>query len=311
MRYLIAAAAIILVAVRALWPDLRIDEISIALLAVAALALLLPDIAPIASRVSRLKLWDLEVELSEKVKELSDRAEAVGDKAGARKDAAPREVPESISPRVMQFVVQASTDPRAGLLLTAMEIEQAIQRLAAEHEVASGVGGLSARKSLAQLAARGVVPRDVVALFLDFWEVRNQVVHGVGFEIPAGRIYELVDVGRTILGLLSLPSEPDWVTDARTAVEHALERAKWNSDDGVVFLPPPDGIAHKSAAIMAGRVSSLDDLKSRLVEEAVVGADNSLPYEGGAPVYDLDYVTIVEEALEPYEGVIASLGWEL
>jgi hypothetical protein len=311
MRYLIAMAAIVLVVVRAIWPDLRIDEISIALLAVAALALLLPEITPIASRVRKLKLWEIEVELDEKVKELSQRADVVGERAAAREVSRGQRPRERISPRVTQLVAQASTDPKAGLLLTAMEIERAVRRLAADHDVPSGVGGLSARRSLEELANRGAVPRDVVALFSDFWQVRNQVVHGVGFDIPAGRIYELVDVGQTILELLSLANEPDWAADARTAVEHALEAARWDSDEGVVFLQPPDGLGHKSAAIIAGRVSSLEDLRSRLVEEAMLGAQNSMPYDDGAPLYDLDYDTIVGEALEPYEAMIKSLGWEL
>lgn len=204
MRYLVAAASLALVVARAVWPDVRVDEISLVLFALAALALLLPDIAPVASRIRRFKLWNLEVELSEEISELAHRAEAAEREASRERETAPAEAPVALAPEVRQWVVEAAADPRAGLLLVAIEIEQAIQRLAARHGVASGVGRVSAHRTLVDLAERGVVPREVVPLFEDFWQVRNRVVHGAGFEVPAGQIYELVDVGFRILELLSL-----------------------------------------------------------------------------------------------------------
>jgi hypothetical protein len=51
MRHLVGAAAIIVFASRALWPDPRLDQTSIGLLPSAALSLLLPDTAPTTGRV--------------------------------------------------------------------------------------------------------------------------------------------------------------------------------------------------------------------------------------------------------------------
>ncbi len=204
MRYLVALVAVAIVIVRAVWPDARLDEISLVLLVVAALALVWPDIAPLTSRIRRLKLWELEVELSEKISELSERVEVVGREASQEREAAPAESVAVVPPELKEWAEAAAADPRAGLLLVAADIEEAIRRLASRHGMATGVGRLSARRALSDLAKRGIVPRQVVPLFDDFWQVRNEVVHGAGLQLPAGQLYELIDIGFRILELLSL-----------------------------------------------------------------------------------------------------------
>jgi len=204
MRYLVAVVALALVVVRAVWPDIRLDEISLLLFALAGLALLLPDFAPIASRIRRFKLWEIEVELSEKIGELAQRAEAAAEEASADRRVPGPGIPMGVPPEVTGRIADAAADPRAGLLLVAIEIEQAIRRLAAQHGISAGFGRVSTRRTLRELAARDAVPREVVPLFEDFWRVRNEVVHGAGFQLPIGRLYELGDVGFRILELLSL-----------------------------------------------------------------------------------------------------------
>jgi hypothetical protein len=204
MRYLIALGALALVVMRAVWPDLRVDEISLVLFLLAGLALVWPEISPLASRIRSFRLWELEVELTEKISELTERAEAVATQASLERELARPEGPITLSPEATQWVIDAAADPRAGLLLVAIEIEQAIRRLAAQHGIASGVGRMSARRTLGELARREAVPPEVVPLFDDFWQVRNQVVHRAGFQLPTGQLYELVDIGFRILELLSL-----------------------------------------------------------------------------------------------------------
>jgi hypothetical protein len=204
MRYLIALGALALVVMRAVWPDLRVDEISLVLFLLAGLALVWPEIAPLASRIRRFRLWELEVELTEKISELTRRAEAAASEASLERESVAPEGPITVPPEATQWVIDAAADPRAGLLLVAIEIEQAIGRLAAQMDIASGVGRMSARRTLGELAKREVVPREVVPLFDDFLQVRNRVVHDAGFQLPAGQLYELVDVGFRILELLSL-----------------------------------------------------------------------------------------------------------
>ena len=204
MRFLIAVVALALVVVRALWPDIRLDEISLMLFALAALALLSPDLAPIAGRIRRLKLWQIEVELSEKIGELAQRAEVAAGEASAHRGAAVPGIRAGVPPEVAERLADAAADPRAGLLLVAIEIEQAIRGLAAQYGISAGVGRVSTRRTLRELATRGAVPREVVPLFEDFWQVRNEVVHGAGFKVPTGHLYELVDVGFRILELISL-----------------------------------------------------------------------------------------------------------
>lgn len=206
MRYLVALVALALLIVRAVWPDLRVDEISLVLFALAALALFWRDIAPVAGRIRKFKAWGIEVELSERIGELTERTEAAARQVSKEMEAerAQPQGPARMPAVVTRWIEGGAADPRAGLLLVAIEIEQAIRQLAARHGVSAGVGTLSARRALSDLAKREVVPRQVVPLFDEFWQVRNRVVHGAGFQLPPGQLYELVDVGFRILELLAL-----------------------------------------------------------------------------------------------------------
>jgi predicted membrane protein len=204
MRYLVALVALAIVIVRAVWPDARLDEISLVLLVVAALALVWPDIVPLTSRIRRFKVWGLEVELMEEISQLTERTEVAAREVSLERESMRPGAAIAVPPGVTQWLADAAADPRSGLLLVTIEIEQAIRRLAAQHGIAAGVGRVSARRALRELATSEAVPREVVPLFEDFWQVRNRVVHGVGFQLPAGQLYELVDVGFRILELLSL-----------------------------------------------------------------------------------------------------------
>lgn len=99
---------------------------------------------------------------------------------------------------------------------------------------------------------------------------------------------------------------PLWESDAIEAVKAALEEAEWDDVNNAVTLPShedkePDKICR-----------SLEELEYALVEIAVNGAANSMPFEGGEAVFDLDYDSIVQEILiDYYSEQIEELGWEL
>ncbi len=122
------------------------------------------------------------------------------EEAESQKPLGQRQV-EEMPPEVSKLIAEASRGPRLALLLVAIEIEQAIRRLANKYNLPEQV---SAGRLISQLAEQEYVSQEVVSLFRDFWQVRNQVIHRVGFNIPEGQIYALIDVGLTILKLLSI-----------------------------------------------------------------------------------------------------------
>ncbi|TET12727.1 MAG: hypothetical protein E3J81_10290 [Dehalococcoidia bacterium] len=102
------------------------------------------------------------------------------------------------------------------------------------------------------------------------------------------------------------PEEPLWIADAREAVESALENAEWDPEKGIVTIQP---LGEKEPAI---ECKSIGELRSELMEIASIGATNSMPYEGGEPVFDVDYWGLVDEILiDDYEKQIREMGWEL
>ncbi len=179
-------------------PNLRLDEISLALFSIVCLAILWSDIARIAAHIRKFRFGELELELAEKVERLSEKAEKV-EETESQKPTGQRKV-EEIPPEITMRIAEAATDPRSALLLVAIEIEEATRRLARKYDLPEQA---SASRLISELAEKGMVSHEVVSLFRDFWQVRNQVVHRAGLNIPAGQIYALVDVGLTILKLLS------------------------------------------------------------------------------------------------------------
>jgi hypothetical protein len=102
------------------------------------------------------------------------------------------------------------------------------------------------------------------------------------------------------------PEEPLWEVDAREAVESALENAEWEPEKGIITIQP---LEEKEPAI---ECRSIDELRTELIEIGSIGATNSMPYEDGAPVFNLDYWGLVDEILmDQYEEQIREMGWEL
>jgi hypothetical protein len=104
--------------------------------------------------------------------------------------------------------------------------------------------------------------------------------------------------------------EPLWETDAREAVEQFLDELEWDAEEEVVWVPPPPELSHKGARPRP--IRSFEDLHSELIQVAMNGANNSMPYEGGEPVFDVDYWGLVDEVLiDNWQEQIAEMGWQL
>ena len=100
---------------------------------------------------------------------------------------------------------------------------------------------------------------------------------------------------------------PLWESDAISAVNVILENAEWNDENKTVSLHTDyDGRGFATVC------HSLEELIFELVEIASVGSMNSMPFEGGAAVFEIDYDSIVQEILiDDYADEIKDMGWEL
>lgn len=212
-RYLVVALALALLVLRALLPDLRIDEISIALLLLVALVLLVPDLATIVDRLKKLKVGSvIELELGERVRQLDHNAERALQDVSAGRLAPPARkspgayllaVPDDRPDRIAQRIAQSAGDPRTALTVLSIELERALRQLAAKASLDPAQVALTPVPALLDhLLQSNVLPAQIAALYRDFWSLRNQVVHSAGHDVPAGQAYQLIDVGLKLLRLL-------------------------------------------------------------------------------------------------------------
>jgi len=76
-RSLIILLCLILVAVRMIWPDMKVDVISLWLLGIAAFLLLMPKLGVFVPYIKRVKVGDSEIELNEEIKNFGKEMEKV------------------------------------------------------------------------------------------------------------------------------------------------------------------------------------------------------------------------------------------
>ena len=86
-----------------------------------------------------------------------------------------------------------------------------------------------------------------------------------------------------------------WDTEAREAVEAALENAEWNEETGTITLfdPDEDRIRHT--------VTSREELEQHLCQVAATAFYAYAPRDSGEFVYECDEAGIVCDTLAPYE----------
>lgn len=198
--YLVAALCALIIILRAWLPDFRFDETSLILFAIGVVVLVLFELGDIYSRV-RFKFRDIEVELERRLAALTVQTEEA---ERAMQETPPGEVEyRGLPVAVSNRLAEAASDPRAALLLVAIDIERAARELAESFGLPEATRPTSVLSVVRALTRQGVLPQEVQAAFMDFWAIRNQVVHGHHFELSEGRLFELVELGLRVLSLLS------------------------------------------------------------------------------------------------------------
>lgn len=167
IRYIISSVAIVLLIIHLIWPNLRIDAISLTLIAIAVI----PWLAPLFKSIEL--PGGMKVEFQE-LKSVTDRAEKAGLVA-----------PEPATPPEMEFAFQlvANTDHNLAMAGLRIEIERRLVQLAESRGIRSerrGIGIL-----LRDLNVRQLINGAERAALSDLSGLLNSAVHGATVEKAA------------------------------------------------------------------------------------------------------------------------------
>lgn len=202
MRFIIGVICISLIIIRAIWPNFKFDNISLILFVTCAIVLLFPELWELIRRVRKVRIGDFEVEIGEKLKELATKTENV--ETNISEVSIKQAEYQGISDEVIGKFIQTSSDPRAALLMVAIEIERTIRSISDKAKIPESRKPYPISRVITSLAKKEIINPNVVPIFKDFWAIRNKVVHGLHFELSSGKLYELIALGLRILRLLSV-----------------------------------------------------------------------------------------------------------
>ena len=190
---LIAFAAAALAAWHSSRIDFDIDQITLVLLATSAISFVLPEFA---SRLTKFKFGELEAEFEKSIGKLEEKVVAA-ESAAPLKDSNSSFVAAPLHDSYVkeyEGIISSPTSGREKIVLGAILAERMIDDAATEANVAPAGRRLPARYAMRKLVEEGRVPAEEGAAFDEFWNVRNQVVHGATFTISEQQVSRVLDL---------------------------------------------------------------------------------------------------------------------
>ena len=202
-RALIILLCLILVAVRMIWPNMKVDVISLWLLGIAAFLLLMPRLRIFIPYIKRIKLGETELELSEEIKNFGKEVEKV--------QSSEIENPQvnslnNISPDVMKVLEEAPKNPTAALLLLATMLDAHIKQRFLESRLRNTPQ--SPLAALKMMVDAGIYSSAVLKSYQYFRDIRNKVAHGLAFDVSDSILLSIISLGTELLKVLSTKIGP-------------------------------------------------------------------------------------------------------
>ena len=203
-RGAIVGACALVILSRAIFPNMRFDNISMWIFLIAVIVWLLPDILELLRRIKRFKKGDLEIEFEARVNKLVVKTQ----EAEAEADQVPELQPqtdaqyEGLSPDVTTRILDSANNPRAALITLSVEIEAALRDIATDSGISLHPRAFSPNRIFQELVENQILSPKAYDLFREFWSVRNLAVHHLSFELSEAKLYELVDLGIRLLNIL-------------------------------------------------------------------------------------------------------------
>jgi hypothetical protein len=167
------------------------------------------DLSSLAGRVTKMKLFGQELELTDlrqDLDRLSSQSQAVTNEAAAAPEQASpdAEQVEKQDRATKEILVEAGRSPKAALLLLSAQLESGLRRLLQATGRHEGRPSMPLAKAVRQL--QGVLPPDFPSAFELFQAVRNKIAHG--YRVPDEDVLRAIDSGVKLLEVVgSVPRE--------------------------------------------------------------------------------------------------------
>lgn len=190
----------LIIIIRAVWPNLRFDDVSLWLFVTAVLVLLIPDIGNLINRIKKFKKGDLEIEFEQSVDQLAEETEELEEEVESESEE--EGLYEGLPEKMRTLLRNSAGNPRGALISLAVEIEAELRSLAEEYGSSSAYQASSPSKLVQDLVQNEILSPKVAHIFRDFWSIRNQAVHSRVFEVSEARLFQLVDLGLKLLKIL-------------------------------------------------------------------------------------------------------------
>lgn len=216
-RVLIVAVCLGVAFARMIFPDLKVDGITVWLIAIAAAIILMPKVGVVVPYflkaipyIKKASIAGIEFELTDDIKKLAKDLDIAQQSAALK----PRiGLSGDLLKQVADIVDEAKIDPRAALLLLAAKMEQQIVRRMEDAGISERKRYMPLPEAVALGVRDGLYPPEILPAFREFWAMRNKVAHGQAFEVDRSLILSLVSIGTELLKIISTetpngPSNP-------------------------------------------------------------------------------------------------------
>jgi hypothetical protein len=209
--YLIVTVSLGIVLAKMVFTNIKVDNVSVWLVAIAAVVLMFPKasqilkgislLIPILPYLKKAKVPGFELELSDKIASLSKNLGLAEEKIDSETNL--RDSPKFPIQR-QEVLDSLKNDPKAALLLLAAQIEQQVRTQLEEKGIVTHGRYVPLKKAFAMGVDAGLFPEELRPAFDDFTEVRNQVAHGKAFHVEDSTILSLISMGTEILRIVSV-----------------------------------------------------------------------------------------------------------
>jgi hypothetical protein len=179
--FVVATGSLVLIAVRMIWTSLKFDDTSLILFGVAAIALLVGYLP-----IKRIKWGEFEAEIDRAVDDLERKVvatEAAAPSPITSKTLPPGSLPSQLAPTWQQFsdeyigLVNSPASNVEKIVAAAILLEKMIGTAATTLGPDIEARRRGPRALIDRLAEQNRITAGEKAAFMDFWAIRNRVIH--------------------------------------------------------------------------------------------------------------------------------------
>ncbi|HEY8211465.1 MAG TPA: hypothetical protein VIG99_28470 [Myxococcaceae bacterium] len=194
--WILAGVAVLLAVLRLLYPDAKVDAITVWLLGLAGVLFVLRDLVPY---VEQIKLGDTEIKLRQEIGMAASEVAGAQQRMGASPDWQMEPVPAD----VQKVVEEAAKEPQAALLLLSSQLEELARRRVKPVAPEESRRVYALPRLIEVGISKGVFPETVLQPARQFWDVRNQVLHGGSRGVDRSTVMSVLAIGMDLMKLLS------------------------------------------------------------------------------------------------------------